>query len=747
MPPLGRVMDWGSSIRGIPIARSAIARSSSRLSNAARSADNDCVKAKNHPTGSSRPAKLPLRKRLLFSGIALLLPLALLALIEFGLRLAGFGGYPPTFKQLATYDNGDRLIASNAESSQAYFFRNRDLPGTLTEAAFRLPKPADTIRVFMVGGSAIKGYPQLAAFAPSAFLEEMLGDAWPEKQVEVINLGTTAVASYPVLEMLRDALKHEPDLIIVYSGHNEFFGAYGVASLNTIARTPGLIALQHNLRRLGLLQWIDGLFAGRTPDRPAGAMLMEIMMARPFIGPNDPLRGAAARNLQAHIERMIDHCRSAGVPIIVCTLPSNERGLAPLGTSSDDHLSDEHAAAVLRVMEGTESLIGEDPRTAIEELREAVTLAPDHARLHWLLATALHADGRYEDAQKHFISALDLDPMPWRATSSQNDAIRQAAASRNAWLCDVQGVFRRESEGASIGWDLMDDHVHMSLRGQALVAEAIVEKLGEVDGTLRIAPEMLSERPSWASYAERLGNNIFEQYAVAYRMRRLFDVPFFSETNPHAAAIMDARLSDLRARMSESEQRATTAWHDPAIHQNFTRPLSSVIGPLALAEGRLNDAAPLFYTVYRIMPAYSNQSIEFAYRYTRTVQRLMPELPAEAERIARDAIDRALLMIANSSEREFTLQRHVGALFKVLGDHSASIPYLVAARPGFGEQGLVELDQTLIHSFLETGDIQNALQLARTGMAHAGRFAPAYEQMHAQILSGTQDRKPNQEIP
>lgn len=743
----GRVMDWGLSIRGIPMARSAIAQSGLRLFNAARPADNESVKRKSSHKASSRPAKLPLRKRLLFSGIALLLPLALLAVIEIGLRFAGYGGYPPTFKQLATYDNGDRLIASNAESSQAYFFRNRDLPGTLTEAAFRSPKPADTIRVFMVGGSAIKGYPQLAAFAPSAFLEEMLSDAWPDKQVEVINLGTTAVASYPVLEMLRDALEHEPDLIIVYSGHNEFFGAYGVASLNTIARTPGLIALQHNLRRLGLLQWIDGLFAGRTPDRPPGAMLMEIMMARPFIGPNDPLRSAAARNLRAHIEQMIDHCRSAGVPIIVCTLPSNERGLAPLGTSSVDHLSAEHAATVLRVMEGADPLIGEDTSRAVEELRGAVTLALDHARLHWLLATALHADGRYEDAQKHFISALDLDPMPWRATSSQNDAIRQAAASRNAWLCDVQSVFRRESEGASIGWDLMDDHVHMSLRGQALVAEAIVEKLGEVDGTLRIAPEMLAQRPSWEGYAERLGNNIFEEYAVAYRMRRLFDVPFFSETNPQAAAIMDARLDALRTRMTESEQRAASAWHDPAVHQNFTRPLSSVIGPLALSEGRLDDAAPLFYTVYRIMPAYSNQSIEFAYRYTRTLQRITPELSADAEQIARDAIGRALLMIANSSEREFALQRHVGVLYKVLGDHAASIPYLIAARPGFGAEGLVELDQTLIHSFLETGDVQNAIQLARTGMAHAGRFAPLYEQMHAQILSGAQDPIRDREIP
>ena len=732
---------------GLPYCPLAASKSGSRLSNAARFADNSGVKPKQPPKASTQPGKLPLRKRLIFSAIALLLPLALLAVIEIGLRFAGYGGYPPTFKQLATYDNGDRLVASNVESSQAYFFRNRDLPGTLTETAFRSPKPDDTVRVFMVGGSAIKGYPQLGAFAPSAFLQEMLSDAWPGKQVEVINLGTTAVASFPVLEMLRDALEQEPDLIIVYSGHNEFFGAYGVASLNTIARTPRFIALQHNLRRLGLLQWIDGLFAGRAPARPAGAMLMEIMMARPFIGPNDPLRAAAARNLQMHIEQMIDHCRSAGVPVMVCTLPSNERGLAPLGTSALDQLSPEDSASVLRILESSESLINEDAATAIEELRAGVALAPDHARLHWLLATALHAEHRYEEARKHFESALDLDPMPWRATSSQNDAIRQAAASRNAWLCDVQAVFRRESEGGTIGWDLMDDHVHMSLRGQALVAAAISEKLGEADGALRIDPEVLAQRPSWEIYAQRLGNNIFEEYAVAYRMRRLFDVPFFSETNPHAAAIMDARLDDRRASMSESEQRATTAWHDPAVHQNYTRPLSSVIGPMALAEGRLDDAAPLFYTVYRIMPAYSNQSIEFAYRYTRTLQRIAPELPAGAEQIARSAIERALLMIANSSEREFTLQRHVGALYKVLGDHAASIPYLVAARPGFGEQGLVELDQTLIHSFLETGDVQNALQLARTGMAHAGRFAPVYEQMHAQILSGAQDPSPDRENP
>ena len=49
----------------------------------------------------------------------------------------------------------------------------------------------------------------------------------PDKTVEVFNLGITSIASFAVAQVVKDALALEPDLVVVYTGHNEFYGIYG----------------------------------------------------------------------------------------------------------------------------------------------------------------------------------------------------------------------------------------------------------------------------------------------------------------------------------------------------------------------------------------------------------------------------------------------------------------------------------------------------------------------------------------
>jgi hypothetical protein len=59
-----------------------------------------------------------------------------------------------------------------------------------------------------VGESAAKGYPQPRNLSMQSFLEAMLQDAWPDRKVEVISLGTTAVASFPLVSMVREAVRN-----------------------------------------------------------------------------------------------------------------------------------------------------------------------------------------------------------------------------------------------------------------------------------------------------------------------------------------------------------------------------------------------------------------------------------------------------------------------------------------------------------------------------------------------------------
>jgi hypothetical protein len=346
-----------------------------------------------------KPNTLPGWKRRLFLAITLLLPVLLVGLVEGALRLFGWGGYPPFVTEIAEIAPGQTLHAVDADATRPYFFANPDRPGFAEETAFIMPKPTDTVRIFLVGESAAKGYPQPRNLAMSAFLGEMLSDLAKDsgKKIEVINLGTTAVASYPLVAMTEEAARYSPDYIVFYVGNNEFFGAYGTASINSVGTLPTrALPLMATARGLAVVQATESLFhGGAAQDRT----LMEQMIGQTSIAPDSPLREAAARNLGAHLGEMIAAAQAAGAVPIVCTTATNESGLAPLGEST----------------------------AAAERFAAAQTLA---------------AGGDARGAREAFLEARDLDPMPWRPTRGTEEAIRSAARSGGAPLCDIAERFR-----------------------------------------------------------------------------------------------------------------------------------------------------------------------------------------------------------------------------------------------------------------------------------------------------------------
>ena len=85
--------------------------------------------------------------------------------------------------------------------------------------------------------------------------------------------------------------------------------------------------------------------------------------------------------------------------------------------------------------------------------------------------------------------------MPWRATSALQKALRQAVRERVAQLCDAEDAFRSKSPGGAVGWELLDDHVHPSLQGQALIARTIVESLTERTDSLGVSRQRFEALP------------------------------------------------------------------------------------------------------------------------------------------------------------------------------------------------------------------------------------------------------------
>ena len=626
-------------------------------------------------------------KRSLFRVFMLSSPVALLLLIELVLRLCGFGGYAPFFHKVGPVPGGTLVVTEQA-GADSWFF-NSGLAGDTAQYSFLDPKPTNTFRIFIVGESAAKGYPQPRNLASSAFLQAMLRDAWPERHVEVINLGTVAIASYPVLGIMTEALNFNPDLIIIHTGHNEFFGAYGVASTSRAGSKPWMLPATRFLHSLAIVQGVERLLRTKKPDTQR--TLMESMIGQNYIAPDDWRRAAAANNLHHNVATMIERCQARGVPVLVCTLPSSESSLAPIGPDASD------------------------------------SPATEQARVHFLHAQTLAAGGKSGEALTEFVKARDLDTMPWRATSEAEDAILRAAREHDAPVCDLVTAFRQASPGGTIGWELMDDHVHPTLRGQALMAQTFVNSMTNIsaEARARIAP--------WEVYARKLGDNPYDRYVVNLNMRTIFNAPFMRASNPGAFERFDEAVTQFENSVDPEVGAASREWLTSPPRAGGRRPLTSVVARVLLQEGKFTEALELFQSARESVPEYTSLHLEYTCMVLECRAKLQGDLTVtDREMITREIEQGQVLLQRGFSETGFT-EYYIARLHHLRGEYAEAIPYLKASRRKLSGPDLFAVDQALIISYLKTGAGDQAIILAQNGVQQGGQCAPLYRDLLTQI--------------
>ena len=681
--------------------------------------------AKTTPT-----SRVPLSsaQRRLFTAITIALPFLALASAELILRLFGWGGYPAWIREAGRLPSGAQLCMVEPAAAKPYFFANPTRPGYADQTNFLLPKPPETLRIFLVGGSAAKGYPQPRNLAISSFLQAMLSDAWPLKNIEVINLGTTSVASFPLVYQVRDALRFSPDLFIFYTGNNEFYGAYGTASINAAGTHPpwalrGLRAL----RGLALVQVLDSWFClGADKNRN----LMEEMIGQTVIAAGSPLREAAARNLAANLGTMLDEVNAAGVASMVCTTASNESGLAPLGEDDVAGLDEKQQGELRRLMdEAADAAEADRFPEAVDLLRQAGQIAPRHARVRFLLGQVLVRGGQIDLARGAFLAARDLDTMPWRPISLTEQAIRNTALIKGANLCDVAEIFRKESPDGATGWEWLDDHVHLSLSGQALAARAMVGAMVNLSGPLQLGSDQLTLVQDDEAYAEALGTNRYDDYRVNHTLRVLFGLPFMKKTNTPAYDVFAELCRETEEDMTREVLAVAREWQNLPSDAGGVRPLTGMVARFLLREGKTKEALKLYEIAASQVPDYTSWHLEYVYFALACRQKIDGTLDPGALAEAAEAIAQGQFLLAQGYSKSGLTERYLGRLHQLRGEWAEAIPFLLTARSKMQAEDLVATDQALLLSYLKTGQKKEALALADDGLKNGGQFAEVYRRL------------------
>lgn len=449
--------------------------------------------------------------------ISILFPFILLGGLELTLRLFHYGHDLRLF--ITAPDNNDYYIF-NPDASRRYF-SNPGIATTGNRELFKKVKDPNTLRIFVLGESTTIGYPYFHNGSFHRWLQYRLMHTCPDKRLEIINLSLTGVNSYTIAGFAKELLPYQPDAVLIYTGHNEYYGCLGVGSTDRIAGNPFLIHGMLWLRDFRITQWMANMLQRLSPGQTAtpgseGKTRMELMVRDqeiPF-GSERYERGIA--QFKTNMDHTLRLLNEAQVPVFVSNVVSTEKDLFPFTSITPD--STKFPGFMPLYKKGQVLLAGRDTAAAQRAFLAADSIFPAHAGCNYYLANLLLQQSDTLHAKQYFDKARDLDALRFRAPSRLNLVILELCSRyKNTHLVDANAVFEANSEGHIIGNNLILEHVHPNLKGYALLSDAFYNALKQT-GVIRVTANV---EMSFAALLQTMPLTVIDSLSGAYKIARL----------------------------------------------------------------------------------------------------------------------------------------------------------------------------------------------------------------------------------
>ncbi len=400
-----------------------------------------------------------MKKETLFKIIATSLPFLLLLLLEAALRIGGYGENYSLWNTV-TIPNRPGYLEINPLVSRKYF-KGKDFHADSQFDLFLRTKTDSTFRVFVMGASTVVGFPYYRGGSFPRMLKHRLSQTFPDKNIEVINTGITAINSYTLLDFTDEIVAQKPDLVIIYAGHNEYYGALGVGSSITYGSHPWLVRTYLSAKNLRIFQLFESVYAllsgTKSKQKISGTTLMEIMAKEQSIRYKSHMYQAGLDQFESNMENVLAEYKAHHIPVILSTLVSNEKDIPPF---ISDNLNDETQFMKALMLEDT----------------NANHVARNNARAAYILGRH-YLEINSDTARKYLHIAKELDLLRFRAPEAINDVIRNLAEKYDFPLMDMKGVFQGHSPQGIVGDELMTEHVHPNIKGYFIMADAFYNKI------------------------------------------------------------------------------------------------------------------------------------------------------------------------------------------------------------------------------------------------------------------------------
>ncbi len=548
------------------------------------------------------------RRRWIFRLAAVVLvPILTLGVLEWALRLAGFG-YDTSFFVTRRISGKEFLV--NNDSFVLRFFppeKVRQPRPIMMEA----DKPTNVCRIFVMGESAALGDPD-PAYGAGRFLQVLLRERFPALHFEIVNVAITAINSHAIVPIARECARRQGDLWIIYMGNNEMVGPFGAASVFGAQAPPWpWVRLSLALQRTRLGQGLMALGRRFQEKKPSTSSWGGLEMFRESrVRPDDPRKEIVYRNFQRNLDDILRAGLDSGAKILLNTVAVNLRDCPPLASVSSVHLSPgQQTQSDQFYTNGCKFEQEHQFSEAANSFAQAATMDPVRAdaQFHW--AQSLLGMNNLVEARQHFSLARDLDALPVRTDSRINHIIREAAqkwAGPGLVLLDTPSLLGSNGEGGICGEETFYEHVHFNLDGNYRLARVWAEQVEE----LLPSKVMQGAAQSWLTQEiceRRLGLTDWNRRNdLAEILRRRQRPPLKQqENNGEQVQMLREEINRLIRRMDAADAAAARAIYLDAIarapqdfdlYANYADFLESI--------GDLKEAMVQWKALQGLMPSY-----------------------------------------------------------------------------------------------------------------------------------------------
>jgi len=456
------------------------------------------------------------KRRALFGAAAFLLGLVPLVACELALRLGGWGRVTEIEAPFISFSEVRPLFVLNSDAGRYEIARSRLV--FFQPASFAATRGPRTCRIFCLGGSTVQGRPYGVETSFTTWLRLGLTAADPATDWEVVNCGGASYASYRLVPIMRELLRCEPDLFIIYTGHNEFLEDRTYAAIKRRPRAAVRAqALLSGLRTYGVCRagWLR-LKRGLHPGSPAPVAelpgevdaLLDYQDGLAGYRRDDDWRRDVIEHFRLNLESMVRLARDADVPVILVNPAANLKDCPPFKVQHRDGLTAGELARFEQLRAAAAALPWDAVRRKLELLEQAVALDERHAGVLYQAGKCCEALNLMAAARGAFAQAREEDVCPLRILAPMHEAILEVGRAAGVRVVDVRRAFEELSPGGIPGKELLVDHVHPTIRGRQLVADALFRALVEL--------RFVRPPADWAERRQRLWQQHIESLPDTY---------------------------------------------------------------------------------------------------------------------------------------------------------------------------------------------------------------------------------------